>query len=416
LRWPLWKRSKVPPAVTSLNLFMFVKYITDQIVYNAILMKTLLVSTYVPQKCGIATYTRDLIQAVVGYNSNITPHVVAIINGKDSNYPPEVKFKLEKNSRDDYIKLADRVNSSSYAYVCIQHEYGIFGGNDGDYILDFAKKLKKPLITTFHTTLLEPSPNQKHVLKELARLSQSNIVMIKEARARLRSVYNIPSRKIKVIHHGVPDLELEDNTQAKERLGFRADDFLVGTINLISRNKGLEYVIDAVKKVSMDIPKLKFVMVGATHPQVKRAEGESYREFLLKRAFDLNLNGQFKQVNEYVPLNSLVDYLKALDVYITPYTDLDQTSSGTLAYAVGAGKICISTPYIYANEILSDGRGFIVPRRDSDAIAEKLIQTYTNLTERKKMQERAYKFGRKMIWSQVAAKHIQIFKDAKTKT
>jgi len=374
------------------------------------LHKTIFISTYVPQKCGIATYTRDLTGAIAQLTGDYYPDIVAVNDGRKYDYPSNVKHILMKHLKSAYFELADKLNYSSYDMVFIQHEYGIFGGDDGEHILEFAKRLTKPLITTFHTTLLEPSPNQKHVLKELARLSRSNIVMIKEARARLRSIYNIPSRKIKVIHHGVPDLKLESSARAKEKLGFKANDFLVGTINLISRNKGLEYVIEAVDKVSGHIPELKFVMVGATHPQVKREEGESYREYLIKKADELGLNGQqFKQVNKYVSLENLVDYLRAFDVYITPYTDLDQTSSGTLAYAVGAGKICISTPYIYASEILSDGRGFIVPRRNSDAIAEKLMHAFNYEHERKRMQKSAYKFGRKMIWSKVAEKHIQLY-------
>lgn len=375
-------------------------------------MKTLFVSTYVPQKCGIATYSRDLLSSILLYGDNISSHVVAVANTKDTirTYPSEVKIILDKNNRDEYFDLAKRVNASRYDFVVIQHEYGIFGGHDGEYILDFARNLNKPLITTFHTTLLEPSVNQKKVLIELANISKKNIVMIKEASHRLRSVYGIPVNKIKVIHHGVPDLELSESSKFKKALGFCKDDFLVGTINLISRNKGLEYVMEAVRSVKNSIPHIKFVMVGATHPQVMKIEGESYREFLLRRADKLQLNGQFQQVNEYLPIKSLIKYLKALDVYITPYTDLDQTSSGTLAYAIGAGKVCISTPYIYANEILSDKRGHIVPRRDSDAIAEKLIHIYKNKGERDRMQARAYKYGRNMIWSQIALKHMELFK------
>ena len=241
-------------------------------------MKIISISTYVPQKCGIATYSRDLIHALVKHSDNTIAHVAAVNSGVNLLYPHEVKIKFNRDECQEYIKLADRLNKSDYDLVMIQHEYGIFGGQDGNYILEFARRLKKPFVTTFHTTLLEPGPNQMYVLKELANLSVNCIVMIKEAMRRLISIYNIPNKKIKVIHHGVPDVELENNVEAKIKLGFEANDFLIGTINLISRNKGLEFAIEAVHKAARHIPQVKFLMVGTTHPQVKRKEGENYRD------------------------------------------------------------------------------------------------------------------------------------------
>lgn len=373
-------------------------------------LRPVFVGTYVPRRCGIATYTRDLTNAINILNPYYPTEITALADPAEPvEFPWEVKLRINRDKEKDYIRAAEYLNRSSCDLVCLQHEYGIFGGGGGEYILTLTRHLKKPLVVTFHTTLKDPNDQQKYILKKIAKKARACVVMIQEADRRLINTYGVPEEKTVVIHHGVPNMTFSPSDKFKRAAGFDKKDFIVGAINLISSNKGLEYVLDAVYSVREQIPTLKFLMIGQTHPTVKINENEKYRKFLRRRVKKLGLQDNFIEINEYLPLGELINYLKAFDIYITPYLDLDQTSSGTLAYALGAGKICVSTPYIYAQEVLAEGRGILIPPADSEAIAKSFLRIYNNGRERRTMEEAAYKYGRKMIWYRVALNYLNLF-------
>lgn len=368
------------------------------------------ISTYIPRRCGIATYTKDLTNAINILNPNYLSEIMALDDEREPvDYPWEVKFRINKEDANDYLAAADYINKSSCDYVSLQHEHGIFGGEAGEYILQLVQHLKKPLITTFHTTLKNPTSSQKRVLKKIAAKSRACVVMVNEAANRLKNVYRISPDKIIVIAHGVPNIPFSPSHLFKEAKGFSQDAFLIGAINLIAPNKGLEYVIQALPDIKKIIPNVKFLMVGQTHPLVKISDDENYREDLRRLVSELDVSENFVEINEYVSLEDLVSYLKALDIYITPYTDLNQTSSGTLAYALGAGKVCISTPYIYAKEALDDNRGLLIPTKSSKAIADAVIKIFKDADYRSRIEEKAYDFGRHMIWEHVGLDYLNLF-------
>lgn len=372
-------------------------------------MRGMFISTYIPRHCGIATYTKDLTNAINVLNDSFA-EVMALDDRREPvSYPWEVKYRIDREDEKDYLHAANYINRSSCDYVSLQHEYGIFGGNSGENILSLIRNLKKPLITTFHTTLKTPNEEQEHILKKIADSSDACVVMIKEAAKRLVEVYKIPDEKIVVIPHGVPNIPFSPSHMFKKQIGFSKDDFLIGSINLIAPNKGLEYLIMALPEIKKVHPNVKFLMIGATHPLVKAENGEEYRNYLKSLITKYKLQDNFVEINKYISLDQLIDYLKALDVYITPYLDKNQTSSGTLAYAIGAGKICVATPYIYAKEILKKDRGILVPPRDSKAIALAVKKVITNETYRHKIEQNAYDFGRHMIWERVALDYLHLF-------
>lgn len=374
--------------------------------------KLVFVSTYIPRKCGIATYTKDLTNNINILNPNNLCEIMALDDPKRepvNEYPWEVKYKIEHDNEKDFFEAAEYLNKSSCDFVCLQHEYGIFGGEDGDHILLLVKNLKKPLITTFHTTIQNPSPHQLYIVGKIAKYSKACVVMIEEAANRLKEVYRVPEEKIIVIPHGVPNIEFSPSLEFKKNLGFEKDDFIIGSINLISENKGLEYIIKALPKVKKIIPKIKYVMIGETHPLVKRHRNENYRKSLKDLAKSLHVVRQFIEINKYVSIEELVNYLKALDIYLTPYLDLSQTASGTLAYAIGAGKVSISTPYIYAKETLNGNRGVLVEMNSEIDIENAIIKIYSDQKYRRSLEKNAYSFGRKMIWPRVALDHLNLF-------
>ncbi len=308
-------------------------------------LRGIFISSYIPRRCGIATYTKDLSNAVNILNPQYLAEVMALDDEREPvDYPWEVKFRIREEKEKDYLEAAQYINKSSADYVSLQHEFGIFGGRSGEYILNLVRSINKPLITTFHTTLENPTSEQVYILKKIAHYSKACIVMINEAGRRLRKIYQIPEEKVVVIHHGVPNIPFSPSTLFKKDVGFKETDFLVGSINLIAPNKGLEYVVKALPKLVKKHPNVKFIMIGQTHPIVQTNVGEEYRMMINRMVAELGLKKNFIEINEYISLDMLIDYLKALDVYITPYLDMNQTSSGTLSYAIGAGKICISSP------------------------------------------------------------------------
>ncbi len=371
-------------------------------------MKIAFISSYVPRKCGIATYTKDLAEELK--NQKLEVQISAMENEiRHDGYPPQVKSLINQEEILDYRKTASTLNEDSVDIVHIQHEFGLFGGESGEYILELARLLTKPIIVTFHTVLLLPTDKQKWIIQELARISKCVIVMEAIAQDRLENIYGINPHDIHIIFHGVPEVSSISKEEAKVSIGYK-NSFLMIATNLISRNKGLEYAIQALPEVIKDIPNLKFLIIGETHPIVKKNEGEGYRTELEALVKKYKLQKNVKFINRYVTLEELKIFLAASDICITPYLDPQQITSGVLAYAVGAGKACISTPYIYAQHLLRQGRGIIVPFEDSSAIAAAILSIWNSPKKTALMEKRAYRLGKQMRWSYVVEKHIKLYK------
>lgn len=371
-------------------------------------MKVVFVSSFVPRKCGIATYTRDLTEELIRTGSTVS--IVELKNAVTPEKPHRLVGKrIDQNTKSQYKTTAQDLNAGDFDLVHIQHEFDLFGGTDGEYILELARALKKPLFVTFHTILEAPTANQKYIIQELARMSLGTIVMEEIAKDRLTKTYGLNEWTISVIHHGVPDIDRVNRNYARKTL--RLDkSFTLLVSNLISRNKGIEYAILAMPKIAAKIPNVKLLIVGETHPVVKLHEGESYRRMLEKQVRNLNIMQYVSFVNKYVSLNELKKYLTSADICITPYLDPQQITSGTLSYAIGVGKACISTPYVYAKDILSEGKGIIVPFRNDQAIADAVVDLYLNKNKRKNIEKKVHAFRRKMLWERVAINHSRLYK------
>ncbi len=382
-------------------------------------LKVAFISTYPPRRCGIATYTADLtgnFRKISGdVNHNNDQHVfevIALNNSPQSyHYGREVSFHIRDQHRGDYQRAADFINVSPVEVVCLQHEFGIFGGDDGSYIIHLLRSLKKPVVTTFHTILADPLPGQKKTLSRICELSTLVVVQAQMAVKLLQDVYGIPASKILMIPHGAPDVPFLDSSFYKDR--FQAEGrILLLTFGLLGPNKGIEYAIAAMEKVAARFPQVLYIVLGATHPEVKRRYGEKYRHHLEQLVREKGLQEQIAFHNQYVSLERLIEFLVATDIYLTPYVNKDQITSGTLAYAIACGKVIVSTPYWYAQELLDEGRGCLVPFRDSDAMADSLINLLQDRGMRTRMRKLSYQYGRKMIWREVARSYAAAFERA----
>jgi polysaccharide biosynthesis protein PslF len=369
------------------------------------------VSSYVPRKCGIATYTKDLTKAINYFNPCSEAEIIAMIKPEDEiKYGPAVKFKIHQNEIDTYIKAADYINRSSADIVILEHEFGLYGGEFGEYIIKLIEKLKKPLVVTTHTIPDAADSGYGSVLKDVINFAEKVIVMMPESLQKLIKKYNYPKEKIEVIPHGVPDIPLEPNGKYKKKKGLE-DRLTIGNINLLSENRGLEYTIEALNEIKRQFSNVLYLIIGQTHPVVLQASGEKYRNFLKEKIKQSNLQENVKFIDEYISLDELVEWLKVIDVYVTPYLDPQQSASGALAYAIGAGKVCISTPYIYAKEVLAKERGVIVPFRNSLAIADAVIDIFSNPQKKSAIEKKTYDFGRPMTWHKVALQHLNLFEE-----
>lgn len=372
-------------------------------------IKVIYVSSYIPRKCGIATFTKDLTNDINKLNPYTLAEIMAINRPQENlSYPWEVKFKVTQSDLETYLQAASYANQSEADLVHLQHEFGLFGGNCGDYIIPFCETLKKPLVITFHTVINDPNTEYGMIFKRLAARADAIVVMLNDSAKKISENYDIPKDKIAVIPHGTPDLAY-GNTEYSKRKKRLKEKIVLGNINLLSDNKGIEYGLEAVTRVAQKYPNIFYLIIGQTHPVVLKQEGEKYRSFLRKKVKQLKIDKHVKFINEYISLKELIEWLQAMDVYITPYLSPEQSASGALAYALGAGKSCISTPYLYAKEVLSNGRGITVPFRDSKAIAEAIIKVLENPEQRKEMERKAYDFGRLMTWSNVALQHLDLF-------
>src|SRR5580704_11259227 len=372
-----------------------------------------MVGNYLPRECGIATFTTDLCDALaVEYGEG---RLFAIpVNDPDSSYdyPEQVRLELTQEDIVSYERAADFLNFNSNDLVCLQHEYGIYGGAAGRYILALLRRLKMPLVTTLHTVLREPDANQRLVLEEIAELSDRLIVMTELAAQLLREVYAVPAGKIDVIPHGVPDMPFMDPNYFKDKFATEGKSVLL-TFGLLSPNKGIENVIRALPAILARHPNVVYIVSGVTHPHIRRRDGESYREGLKALAEELGVTSQLIFDNRFVSTEELVEHVGAADIYITPYRQEAQVVSGTLAIALGAGKAIVSTPYWHAKELLADKRGVIVPFESPDAIAEAVLALLENDAERHAMRKRAYLHSRGSTWPKTAQAYMATFQRAR---
>lgn len=374
-------------------------------------IKVIYLSTYIPQKCGIATFTKDVTSAINLINPKALAEVMAIVKENEKiDFPWEVKYKIDYNNIDSYIRAAEYVNNSCCDVVMIEHEFGIFGGFCGNYLTSFLRLVNKPKVMTCHTLIDDPNNEWGKTFKEIVKYVDGITVMTNFSANQLVKLYGINKKKITVIPHGTPNFTF-DGTEVYKKKKKLSGRLILGNINLLSENKGIDYSIEAVAKIAKKYPEVLYLVIGQTHPNILKTEGEKYRNKLKRKIKNLGIQKNVKFINKYVSLEELCDWLKIIDFYITPYLDKQQSSSGALAYAVGAGKSCISTGYLYAKEILSQGRGVIVPFKDSQAIADAVIKINKNPEIRKKIESKAYEYGRFMTWSSVALQHLDFFED-----
>jgi glycosyltransferase involved in cell wall biosynthesis len=376
------------------------------------LRKIAFVGDYPPRKCGIATFTHDLRSAVAQYAPSECI-VVPVDDIADSyDYPPEVRFQIAEQDLNSYRRAADFINFSDIDVVSLQHEFGIYGGPAGGHILTFLRDLRRPVVTTFHTILPEPSVNQRRVMDQLVELSTRLVVMTERSRTMLREVYDVPEHKIDHIVHGIPDRPFADPNFYKDQ--FSVEGKHVGlTFGLLSPNKGIETVLKAIPEVIREVPNFVYLILGATHPSLVRSEGETYRISLERMAKELGIQKYVSFYNRFVELRELTDFIGAADLYITPYLSAAQAVSGTLAYAFGCGQAVISTPYWHAEELLDDDRGVLVPFADSPALAREMIALLRDDQRRHAMRKRAFLLGREMVWSHVAGLYLNSFEAAR---
>jgi glycosyltransferase involved in cell wall biosynthesis len=376
------------------------------------------IGTYLPRKCGIGTFNADLCEAVSALGESQLNGVAIALNdvAEGYAYPQRVRFELRQNNLGDYRLTADFLNMMSPAEnlegVIIQHEYGIYGGDCGNHLLTMMREIRKPIITTLHTILKEPSAIQLKVLREVIRLSDRVVVMSNKAVSMLREIYGTPPEKIALIPHGIPDVPFVDPNFFKDLFGVEGKKVIL-SFGLLSRNKGIEHMIQAMPAILEKHPDTVYIILGVTHPHVKRTEGEEYRLSLQKMAQDLKVDSAVIFQNRFVEMSELCELLGASDIYVTPYLNAEQISSGTLSYALGAGKATVSTPYWYAEESLADGRGVLVPFRDSQALAHAIIGLFDNEVERHAMRKRAYNHCRSMTWPNVARQYLDLLNQVK---
>ncbi len=364
-----------------------------------------------PRQCGIATFTGDLACYLSDTGGNVVVDCIAMSDRQDYDYPDAVKFAINDSEPEDYARAAAFLNQAGYDLLSVQHEYGIFGGEAGSHLMGLVRAVKMPIVTTLHTVLMDPSPAQRAVLGELLELSERVVVMSERAVMLLIEVHGISRSKIDLIPHGIPAIPQGSGTARRNSLAIPGP--MILTFGLLSPDKGIQYVIEAMPKILEFAPGATYMVVGATHPHVRATSGESYRESLQARAVELGVSNKVRFVDSFVSIEDLVEFLDAMDVYVTPYLNVKQITSGTLAYSVGAGKPVISTPYWYAEEVLADGRGILVPFRDSDAIVQAILSLQRSPSMREDMGARAAEFGSKMLWPEVALQYISSFDRAR---
>jgi len=371
------------------------------------LKKIATIGTYLPRRCGIAAFTTDLsnaLDAEIGGQGEVFALAMDDIP-QGYRYPDRVRFQIKANYQPDYRVASDFIAGSQANVLVLQHEYGIYGGPAGSHVLRLLRELRIPILTTLHTVLTEPNPEERLVMDELWQISDRVVVMSHKANELLQEIYCVPPEKIVYIPHGIPDVPFVDPNYFKDQ--FKAEGRrVILTFGLLSPNKGIENMIEAMPEIVKKYPDTLYIVLGATHPHLKQQRGEAYRSSLQRRVVDLGLEENVRLRNRFVELHELCEYLGAADLYVTPYLFEQQITSGTLAYAVGSGKAVISTPYWHALEMLADGRGIIVPFRDPGALADAVNYLFDNEIERHQMRKQAYNYCRDMTWKQVARNYL----------
>jgi glycosyltransferase involved in cell wall biosynthesis len=368
---------------------------------------------YLPRKCGIATFTTDL-RCAVAKEIPIAQCPVVPVNDLATgyNYPGEVRFEIAEQDLPSYLRAADFLNITDVDVICVQHEFGIFGGPAGSHLLALLRELRMPVVTTLHTILREPNAEQRRVMRELIRLSTRLVVMTEKGRDLLREVYQAPAAKIDLIPHGIPDMPFADPNYFKDEFGVAGKQVLL-TFGLLSPNKGIEYALRALPEIILEFPNVVYIVLGQTHPNLVREQGEAYRLSLERLAKDLGVQKHVVFFNRFVELDELMRFIGAADIYVTPYLTETQITSGTLAYAFGAGNAVVSTPYWHAAELLTEERGKLVPFRDPGAISNAVRGLLHDEPLRHSMRKNAYRLGRDMVWNRVAQLYLQSFEQAR---
>jgi glycosyltransferase involved in cell wall biosynthesis len=365
-----------------------------------------------PRRCGIATFTTDLQNAVAAARGDLETVIVAMTDhGQTYDYPSTVGFQVNDNRPEDYIRAAEFLNSGRFDAVSLQHEFGIFGGEAGSHILALLSRLTIPVVTTLHTVLSEPTKAQRDVLVRIIGISSRVVVMAEKGRELLRAVYQVPDEKIEIIPHGIPEFAFVEPDDAKGKLGFN-DKAVILTFGLLSPNKGIEVMIDAMPSILKTRPDAVYVVLGATHPNLVRDQGEAYRASLVAHTRAAGVEDHVVFLNQFVDQKTLLEFISMSDVYVTPYLNEAQMTSGTLAYSFGLGKAVVSTPYWHARELLADGRGILVPFGDAAALGVEISKLLTNDVLRQAMRKRAYSSSRSMTWERTAERYMAVFEAA----
>ncbi|WP_026881147.1 glycosyltransferase family 4 protein [Clostridium akagii] len=361
-------------------------------------------STWPPRQCGLATFTQDLVRAIDEI-ALVETNVIAVNNSEHREYSDKVIYEINQNNQGDYLELAEKLNHSKIDLLIIEHEYGIYGGDYGDYILDLVNNIEIPVMTTLHTILTEPNDKQKLIIKTLSEKSVKIITMAKNTSKLLKNIYGVSPIKIEVIHHGVPKKEVPSRQTLKDKFGY-GDKQLISTFGLLSPGKGIEYAIEAIAEICAVSSDILYLVLGQTHPDQK---DESYREKLQALVIKYNLEKNVKFINKYLSKDEIIQYLQMSDVYMTPYLSKDQAVSGTLAYAVGYGRAIISTPYLYAQEMLSEDRGLLAEFKNPDSIFRCMKYILDNPDEKARMEKNTINLGKTMYWDIVAKNYINVF-------
>lgn len=366
--------------------------------------------TSLPRECGIATFTQDLLdqlEHIQGFNK---PRIIAINNNETYHYQDQVIKEIDQHNLSDYTNTADYLNLSKVDLLVIQHEFGIYGGESGEYLIPFVERLTIPYIVIFHTVLTKPSAKQRQIMNRIAELSAKVVTMAQSTVQDLISIYGIEAAKVTFIHHGVPYVQTESRSVLKEQYGY-ADRKVISTFGFLSPGKGIEYGIEAMRGVVKQHPDALYIIWGKTHPVVKQETGEVYRQKLsdLVEEYDLKSNVHF--VDKLLTQKEVIQSLVMTDIYMTPYLGKDQAVSGTLAYGVGYGRVIVSTPYRYAEEMLAEGRGMLADFRNSASLEACILQLLNNPTIIQEMEQRTHELGKTMMWSEIAKTYAAIFQE-----
>lgn len=372
-------------------------------------LKVLFLSTYPPRACGIATFTQDLVGALHAAG-RVSPSIAAV-SDSDYDYPPEVSLVLEQQNPAAYTETAEKINSSGADLLMIEHEFGIYGGKYGEYLLKLTKKLKIPYLVTLHTVLPKPTKKQFEIIHTLAEGCRKLVTMSSSSVKILEEIYGANPEKIAVIHHGVPEFPVEDRDVLKKRDGLEGR-FIVSTFGLISPGKGLLYGIQAIARAAKKHPEILYLILGQTHPVIRSRDGEKYRESLEQAVTDLGIENNVRFVNRYLTKEEIIRYLCLSDIYMTPYLGKEQAVSGTLAYAVGYGCVIVSTPYPYAQEMLAEGRGLMAKFRNAPSLAKCILEVLEHPEKQAEMEQKTLALGKEMTWSRVAEKYFSAFCEA----